>query len=60
MKISKTIKGNKTTKLVIEFETDEEIGALEDIIVFSEQALLKYFEYRNILPELIANIKKEL
>ena len=36
MKISKTIKGDKITKLGIEFETDEEIGCLEDLLTLSD------------------------
>lgn len=60
MKISKTIKENKITSLSITFETDEEIGCAEDMVVLTQRAIVNYFEYRTELPNVLHTIKKEL
>jgi len=60
MKISKTIKDNKIISISLTFETDEEIGSLEDMTVLTERALIDYFEFRNELPNVLSTIKKEL
>lgn len=60
MKISKQIKGNKITSISITFETDEEIGCLEDMVVLTDRSVVGYFEFRTELPIVLSNIKKEL
>lgn len=60
MKINKIFKGDKLTSISVTFDTDEEIGCLEDMITLTEHSIVDYFEYRNELPEVLSNIKKEL
>jgi hypothetical protein len=60
MIIKKSFKGKKLTSFSITFEDDEEIGCLEDMIAFSETELANHFEYRNILPEIVAQLKHEI
>ena len=60
MKINKTLRENKITSISITFDTDEEIGSLEDMVTLTQQSILNYFEYRSELPRVLSNIKKEL
>lgn len=60
MKINKTIKDKKITSISVIFETDEEIGCLEDMVALAERSIVGYFEFRNELPTVLHNIKKEL
>ena len=60
MKISKSIKGKKITSISITFETDEEIGCLEDMVALTDRSIVGFFEFRTELPDVLSNIKKEL
>jgi len=60
MKITKTIKGNKITSISITFETDEEVGCLEDMITLSEREIANYAEFRTELQAVITQLKKEI
>ena len=60
MKISKSIKGKKITSISITFETDEEIGCLEDMVTLADRSIVGFFEFRTELPDVLSNIKKEL
>ena len=60
MKINKSIKGNKITSMSITFETDEEIGCLEDMVVLAERETLRYPDHRDQLPDMLIEIKNSL
>jgi len=60
MKIAKTISNGKIISLSITFDTDDEIGCIEDMVTLTERSLCNYFEFRSELPDVLSTIKKEL
>ena len=60
MKTAKTILNGKITSISITFNSDDEIGCLEDMVALTERSLCNYFEFRSELPDVLTTIKKEL